>query len=86
LVQEDEIKEGSSVTKWVNIEHDLTEIEINEIKFSQEGLSYQLKAEGDIILVCHLPSSLNLRESMPVVLPTFILMELQNQFGFTLRF
>lgn len=47
LVQEDEIKEGSSVTKWVNIEHDLTEIEINEIKFSQEGLSYQLKAEGD---------------------------------------
>lgn len=47
LVQEDEIKEGSSVTKWINIEHDVTEIEINEIKFSQEGLSYQLKSEGD---------------------------------------
>lgn len=47
LVQEDEIKEGSSVTKWVSIDHDVTEVEINEIKFSQEELSYHLKTEGD---------------------------------------
>ena len=47
LVQEDVINEGSMVTKRISITHDLTELELSEVKFSQEGLTYKLLSLGE---------------------------------------
>jgi tetratricopeptide (TPR) repeat protein len=47
LVQEDEIKEGTAVTKRITITHELSELELNEVKFSEEGLSYKLLPLGE---------------------------------------
>lgn len=43
LVQQDEIKEGSPITKRITLNHDASEITLSEVKFSQEGLEYQIK-------------------------------------------
>lgn len=47
LVQEDEIKEGASVTKRISLSHDVSELVLSEVKFSQEGLKYELKTLND---------------------------------------
>jgi hypothetical protein len=47
LVQEDEIKEGTAVTKRITITHELSELELNEVKFSEEGLNYKLLPLGE---------------------------------------
>ena len=47
LVQEEEIKAGSSVSKRISLTHEVSELEINEVKFSQEGLTYQLISLGE---------------------------------------
>ncbi|MFM7595054.1 MAG: tetratricopeptide repeat protein [Flavobacteriales bacterium] len=44
LVQEDEIKEGNGVTKRIVINHDASELELSEVRFSQEGLQYEMKS------------------------------------------
>jgi hypothetical protein len=43
LVQSEEIKEGQNVHKKITLSHTATEISIEQITFSQEGLSYKLK-------------------------------------------
>jgi hypothetical protein len=42
LVQEEEIKEGVAVTKRITLTHDVSELEVSEVKFNQEGLVYKL--------------------------------------------
>lgn len=42
LVQEEEIKEGVAVTKRIALTHDVSELEVSEVKFNQEGLVYKL--------------------------------------------
>lgn len=44
LVQQDELKEGSSVTKRITLKHDVSEVYLNEVRFSQEGLDYKIKS------------------------------------------
>lgn len=46
LVQEQEIKEGTKVVNKVKLTHDLTELEINDVKFSQEDVDYEIKVLG----------------------------------------
>ena len=47
LVQEEEIIAGSSVSKRISLTHELSELEISEVKFSQEGLTYKLNSLGE---------------------------------------
>ncbi|MBM3165463.1 MAG: hypothetical protein FJZ80_08385 [Bacteroidetes bacterium] len=42
VVQEEEIKEGISVMKRITLYHDMNELELSEVKFNQEGITYQL--------------------------------------------
>lgn len=44
LVQQDEIKEGVEVTKRITINHDASELQLSEVRFSQEGLQYEMKS------------------------------------------
>jgi hypothetical protein len=44
LVQEEEIKEGMGVTKRIIINHDASELQLSEVRFSQEGLQYEMKS------------------------------------------
>ena len=44
LVQQDEIKEGVEVTKRILINHDASELQLSEVRFSQEGLQYEMKS------------------------------------------
>ncbi|MFM7664673.1 MAG: tetratricopeptide repeat protein [Bacteroidota bacterium] len=47
LVQEEEIKEGTMVTKRISLTHDVSELEVSEVKFNQEGLVYKLLPLGE---------------------------------------
>ncbi|MFM7663627.1 MAG: hypothetical protein ACKO68_03770, partial [Bacteroidota bacterium] len=47
LVQEEEIKEGVAVTKRITLTHDVSELEVSEVKFNQEGLVYKLMSLGE---------------------------------------
>jgi hypothetical protein len=47
LVQEEEIKEGVAVTKRITLTHDVSELEVSEVKFNQEGLVYKLLPLGE---------------------------------------
>jgi len=47
LVQEEEIKEGTLVTKRISLTHDVSELEVSEVKFNQEGLVYKLLPLGE---------------------------------------
>ena len=44
LVQQDEIKEGIEVAKRILINHDASEIQLSEVRFSQEGLQYEMNS------------------------------------------
>lgn len=47
LVQQDELKEGSSITKRISLMHDASELMLSEVKFSQEGLAYEMKSMAE---------------------------------------
>jgi tetratricopeptide (TPR) repeat protein len=47
LVQQDELKEGSSITKQISLRHDASELMLSEVKFSQEGLAYEMKSMAE---------------------------------------
>ncbi len=47
LVQQDELKEGSSITKRISLRHDASELTLSEVKFSQEGLAYEMKSMAE---------------------------------------
>ena len=44
LVTQDEIKEGTEITKRISFSHDATELQLSEARFSQEGLNYSMKS------------------------------------------
>jgi hypothetical protein len=47
LVQQDELKEGSSITTRISLRHDASELMLSEVKFSQEGLTYEMKSMAE---------------------------------------
>jgi tetratricopeptide (TPR) repeat protein len=47
LVQQDELKEGSSITTRISLRHDASELMLSEVKFSQEGLAYEMKSMAE---------------------------------------
>jgi len=55
LVQQDEIKEGTEVTKRITITHDASELQLSEVRFSQEGLQYEIKSiaenESEVLFI-----------------------------------